>query len=187
MIRLVIWDLGDTLVTPPSDGRDLRPLDQYENIALRPGAVSALTRIREAGCLQAVLSNTTVSRDQDALRLLSRLGVAGYFAEVVATASEADPTRPGKPEAAVFERVLETLRVAPEEAVMVGNTWDTDILGANGAGMHALWLQRRNVRTRADWQRPVRIPPWILPVADVDGVPAAVKWLGETLDPKSSE
>lgn len=183
MIQLVIWDLGDTLVTPPADGRDLRPLDQYQNIVLRPGAAVALERVRRAGLTQAVLSNTTVSGDEDARRLLARLGVRQYFRKVVATASESDPSRPGKPAPEVFEQVLDALGVRAEAAVMVGNTWDTDILGANGAGLHALWLQAPAVCVRADWQRPVHIPPWILPVGDVAGVPAALDWLRDHLPP----
>jgi catechol 2,3-dioxygenase-like lactoylglutathione lyase family enzyme/histidinol phosphatase-like enzyme len=177
MIRLVIWDLGDTLNTPPPGGQDTRPLDEYPEIRLRTHAIEVLRALQEKGYRQAVLSNTAVSDSDSARRMLIKLGIDLYFDHVYATASELDPRKPGKPDPIVFQSVLEALQVSSHETVMVGNTWDTDILGANHSGIHAIWLQNPDVCVRKDVSSPVVTPPWIIPVWDILNVPEAVNIL----------
>lgn len=181
MIRHVIWDLGDTLVTPPNGGRDLQPLDLYQEIELRPGAREVLADVRDMGLGQAVLSNTAASDSEAARRLLRRLDVDGHFAYVFATQSELTRDRPQKPDAVVFRGVLEALGARAEEAVMVGNSWDNDILGANASGLHALWLTNPVVSCRLDLATMVDAPPWIVPVWDLADVPDALRALNAVL------
>lgn len=181
MIRLIVWDLGDTLNTPPPGGQDKKPLDEYPEIRLRTGAAEVLRAIQEKGYRQAVLSNTAVSDSDSARRMLVKLGIDLYFDHVYATASELDPSKPGKPDPVVFQSVLETVKVSPNEAVMVGNTWDTDILGANRSGIHAIWLQNPDVCVRKDVSSPVVTPPWIIPVWDISNVPEAVSVISDEL------
>lgn len=80
----VIWDLGDTLITRPPGGQDLRPLTEYPEIQLRAGARPALERLAARGCRHAVLSNTAASTSADVRRLLRRLGVLDWFDVVMA-------------------------------------------------------------------------------------------------------
>lgn len=173
-IKLLIWDLGDTLITPPPGGQDTRPLDTYSEIRLRPGALGTLQALQDKGYRHAVLSNTAVSDSEHARRMLKNLCVESLFDYAYATASELDPTKPGKPDSIVFHNVLDALQTNPTEAVMVGNTWDTDILGANRSGIHALWLQNPEVSIRHDFSSPISTPPWIIPIWDVQNVPEAL-------------
>lgn len=53
-----------------------------------------------------------------------------------------------KPHAAIFEHALEALGVAPEEAVMVGDSLRADVAGAQALGMTAVW--KRNHASPAD-------------------------------------
>jgi len=46
----------------------------------------------------------------------------------------------GKPDAAVFFSALERLGASAEDSVMIGDSWERDILGAVGAGMSAVWI-----------------------------------------------
>lgn len=45
-----------------------------------------------------------------------------------------------KPDPALFRHALDALGVAPTEALMVGDSWARDVVGASGAGMRAAWL-----------------------------------------------
>jgi len=47
-----------------------------------------------------------------------------------------------KPDPRIFEIALERLGCAAGEAVMVGNAWDTDVLGARAAGVRPIWFNR---------------------------------------------
>jgi HAD superfamily hydrolase (TIGR01549 family) len=53
-----------------------------------------------------------------------------------------------KPNPAIFLHALHALNVAPEEAVMVGDSLSTDIVGAQGLGIFAIWKPKSRVRER---------------------------------------
>ena len=49
-----------------------------------------------------------------------------------------------KPNPAFFRLALDAAGVVPEEALMVGDSYRADVRGAWSAGMHAVWLNRRD-------------------------------------------
>ena len=51
----------------------------------------------------------------------------------------------GKPDVSIFEHVLELTGKDPQEAIMVGDNLNTDILGANRCGITSVWINRRGV------------------------------------------
>ncbi|WP_205136356.1 HAD family hydrolase [Virgibacillus halotolerans] len=181
MISYVIWDLGETISTPPTGGMDLKPLDEYTDIKLRDGVNETIQKISYMGLGQAVLSNTANSDSEAVGRMLRRLGVIDQFDYIFATNSELDDSKPEKPDRVVYEKTLNVLNIKANEAVMVGNTWDTDVIGANRSGIHAIWLQNPLVSFRKDWDTKVIAPPWIIPVWDVKAIPEAIATLNNTL------
>ncbi|GMA65428.1 HAD family hydrolase [Alicyclobacillus fastidiosus] len=181
MITHVIWDLGDTLITPPNGGQDLQPLDQCMEVQLRPGAQEILRKVSESGYVQAILSNTATSDSSTVRRLLNRLGVGGYFEFVYATQSELRDDKPEKPDPIVFDIVLDALGISPEQSVMIGNNWDADVLGANRSGMHACWLLNQSVSVRKHATSRIQSPPWVIPVWDIADVPDALQLLRSAL------
>jgi putative hydrolase of the HAD superfamily len=46
----------------------------------------------------------------------------------------------GKPERAIFAQALAQAGTSPEEAIMVGDSWHRDVMGATGAGLRAVWV-----------------------------------------------
>jgi putative hydrolase of the HAD superfamily len=67
---------------------------------------------------------------------LDQAGLSGSFA-AVAISGEVGV---GKPSADVFHGVLDRLGARPEDSVMVGDSWERDVLGALAAGMRAVWI-----------------------------------------------
>ena len=65
---------------------------------------------------------------------------AGSVLAALEAASGQKPKIIGKPEPTMFEMALRRLGVAPEAALMVGDRLDTDILGAQRAGMHTVLM-----------------------------------------------
>ena len=177
MVQAVVWDLGGTLIHHPPGGQDRDPLDTYEGIGLRSGVELALKAVAQAGCRQAVLSNTAVSDSNSVQRLLTRLGVAKFFSVIVATQSELDADRPGKPDRVVFQQVLEELNVMPEEAVMVGNSWDHDVVGALRAGLYAFWITNPDVSMGRPSKEQIAMPR-VTPIFDIQEVGVALGRLG---------
>lgn len=69
---------------------------------------------------------------------LQAIGLAHHFKVSVA----AHQFGHAKPDAAIFREACRQLRLAPEEAVYVGDDVLLDVQGAQNAGMRAVWLNR---------------------------------------------
>ena len=67
---------------------------------------------------------------------LEQAGLADAF-DTVVVSGEAGV---GKPDPAVFALVLDQLGAAPDRTVMVGDSWERDVVGALAAGMTAVWI-----------------------------------------------
>ena len=50
----------------------------------------------------------------------------------------------GKPDASIFEYVMEKAQVTKDDGIMVGDNLMTDILGSNRVGMRNVWINREN-------------------------------------------
>jgi HAD superfamily hydrolase (TIGR01549 family) len=50
-----------------------------------------------------------------------------------------------KPEKEFFEYVFSQTGSIPSKTILVGDTWDSDILGGHRVGMHTIWLNRYNM------------------------------------------
>jgi putative hydrolase of the HAD superfamily len=107
-----------------------------EGVVAVPGALEALSELRARGCRVGMISNTIWPgelhlEDLDALGLLPHIehtifsGDAGIW----------------KPAPAIFRHALDALQAAPEHAVFVGDSPREDILGAQAAGMRAIWVR----------------------------------------------
>ena len=84
----------------------------------------------------AVVSNFDYT--PTALDILDRAGVTGLFEAIVVS----DEVGWRKPHPAIFAHALERLQVSPSEALFVGDRADIDVVGAQRAGMHAVWINR---------------------------------------------
>ncbi len=69
---------------------------------------------------------------------LEKLGLLKYIDLVVASAEEGV----AKPDLRIFQIALERSNCKPEEAVMVGDRLDNDIIPANKIGMTTVWIKQ---------------------------------------------
>ncbi len=65
-------------------------------------------------------------------------GLAGYFDAIVVSGELGI----GKPDQRIFAHALELVGARPEAAVMVGDSLTRDVVGAQRAGMRAIWINR---------------------------------------------
>lgn len=132
-LRALIFDWGDTV---------MRAFPQYSGPMAAWPEVAAVSGVGEA--LAALdgryrLALATNARDSGALMVRAALGrvkLDGYFS-VVVTSQELGVA---KPAAAFFRAVLARLGCAPDEAVMVGDSYAADVAGAKAAGLRAIWF-----------------------------------------------
>jgi putative hydrolase of the HAD superfamily len=69
---------------------------------------------------------------------LSHTALAPLF-EVIVISAEIGV---GKPDPRIFEAALASLELAPNDAVMIGDSLARDIAGAQAAGLRAIWIDR---------------------------------------------
>jgi len=92
---------------------------------------------------------------------LDQAGLTGAFGAVVISGE----VGVGKPSPDVFHLVLDQLGADPDDSVMVGDSWERDVIGALGAGMRAVWIS--DGRSPPDTDPRVRV---IHSVRDLDGL-----------------
>ncbi len=60
----------------------------------------------------------------------------------------------GKPHPTYYAEILARLDLHPCEAIMVGNDWEDDIMGAAAAGLHTFWLTEEDTALPSDGPLP---------------------------------
>jgi HAD superfamily hydrolase (TIGR01509 family) len=106
-----------------------------------PDAAHSLAALRAAGLRLAVVSNWDCSLRS----VLGQVGLAGAVDAIVVSAEVGVL----KPNPAIFNAALVELRCEANEAVFVGDSFETDVLGARAAGLRALLLERGPSRSEA--------------------------------------
>jgi putative hydrolase of the HAD superfamily len=112
----------------------LRP-DGRANVLWRsvmPGVPHALQRLQALGVRLLVVSNS----DGTVARSLEAAGLHRYFVHVVDSALVGFE----KPDPRIFVHALGLAGTEPERTLHVGDLYHADVLGARGAGIHALLL-----------------------------------------------
>ncbi len=72
--------------------------------------------------------------------------IAPYFDHIIISGDFGK----GKPDASIFEYVLEKASIQAEQAIMVGDNLKTDILGSSRVGMKNVWINRENKAPNTD-------------------------------------
>ena len=98
---------------------------------LLPGAPELLVDLRRRGLRLALVSNAGLSPGAVLRRTLRRFAIDRHFAVQLYS----DETGAWKPHARMFAQALTALAVTPEETAFVGDTPETDILGAQACGL----------------------------------------------------
>lgn len=137
ILRQVLAEAG--LPAAPEDdlGQALRRLYAPSEACWSPvpGVHEALSALQQRGLRLGLLSNAS---DVDNVeRLLEHARLPVVFDPVVISAAAGVR----KPTPSLFEGILRQWWIEPTEAVMVGDLLGEDILGAQRAGMHQIWVR----------------------------------------------
>jgi putative hydrolase of the HAD superfamily len=100
-------------------------------VSIIDGALETLTRLDEAGIPCALICDTGLTPGRVVRQLLDRHGLLERLRETIFSDEWSLP----KPHPRVFEAALESMGVAAETAVHVGDLRRTDVAGARAVGM----------------------------------------------------
>ncbi|WP_049926005.1 HAD family hydrolase [Halopiger goleimassiliensis] len=119
-------DLGREVAAAFDEVRD------QSNVERRPGVERVLDALAETYRL-GIVTNGTADAQR---RKIDAAGLERWTDAVVVAGAQGAP----KPAPDPFERALTALEATPEMAVHVGDSLETDVVGANRAGLDSAWL-----------------------------------------------
>jgi len=143
-LQVVFLDWGNTLMV--DYGTQSGPMAAWPEVRAVDGAQDALRRLRPHYRL-LVATNADDSGERDVLAALSRVGLDELVDGVVSSRD----VGARKPDAFFYRAALlragrAGLPLAPARAVMVGDSWPNDVVGAGAAGLRAVWLNPSKAR-----------------------------------------
>lgn len=103
-------------------------------LALYPDALPCLSTLRPKGFVLGVISNLDLDLDA----LARDLGLASLVDFTVSSRSAGAE----KPDPRIFRAALDRAGVLPEEAIHIGDQYNSDVVGARAAGIHPVLLDR---------------------------------------------
>ncbi len=102
-------------------------------IELFPDVISTLEELRRRGLCLALITN---GLQMTHIEKIAHLGLESLFDHVLI----ADAIGHFKPDARIFQHALDLCRCEASEALMVGDSVENDVVGAQEAGMRAVWF-----------------------------------------------
>lgn len=129
----LLFDWGDTLmrVFPQYPG----PMSTWPRVEAMPQAVEALASLQPAYTL-CLATNAADSHEAEIRAALARVGLDAYLERVYCYRKIGHK----KPSPEFFAYILEDLQLPAARAVMIGDDYEADILGALHCGLRAVWL-----------------------------------------------
>lgn len=114
---------------------DLRRMDVRR--VLYEDVLPTLAKLRERGLVLGLISNI----DWDIAPLCAELGLSPYL-DFLITSQEVGADKPHPP---IFLAALKKAGVKAEEALHIGDQYQSDVVGAQGVGIKALLLDRKDL------------------------------------------
>ncbi len=139
--RFLYFQRMSELMELPFEPRNLEHITEvywqsvYENLKLFPGVKETMRKIKESGILIGLATNLVADVQ---IKKLEKLGVEKYI-DFVVTSQEAGKE---KPHPSVFLLALKKAGCLPEESVMLGDSKDHDIAGANHLGITSVLFSK---------------------------------------------
>ena len=149
-LTTLIFEWGDTLMV--NDPAQSGPMVRWPEVASVKGAAEALALLKGRYHL-VVATNATDSRSREVRAALARVGLDHFF-EAFFTSGELGSR---KPDPAFYQSLQSVLGIEPSQAVMIGDDYRSDVLGAHTATWTTIWYNPSD-----------RAAPGLLPIQDAE-------------------
>ncbi|MCI4352890.1 MAG: HAD family hydrolase [Thermoplasmata archaeon] len=126
------------LLTDPTDVRRLLRIRQATYRRHRravPGAVALLQFLKSSGTKIGVVTNNLRSEQEEKLRIT---GLDDWVDYLVCS----EQVGVTKPDPRMFRAALAEIHGTPRTTVMVGDSWESDVVGAARVGIRPVWFHR---------------------------------------------
>lgn len=132
---------GDIIkMTPEEEAEFLMRCNEMENL---PNIPESLQEFDEMGIPMYILSNSGFTAEALSIAL-ERLGIRKYFNKIWSSA-DYGRIKPCKDffEMAIENVLLDNPNESREDIVFIGDTYSTDVVGANSVGLDVIWINHK--------------------------------------------
>jgi len=137
----LLFDWGDTLM------RDFKefngPMKDWPRVEAVSGAAEMLAALHPDWTL-ALATNANDSVEVGIWSALQRVNLHKLLDKVYCFKKIGYK----KPSMEFYQYILDDLKLTPRSIVMVGDNYETDVLGANACGMRAIWFNEHSLEVR---------------------------------------
>lgn len=131
-IKALLFDWGNTVMKVFPD--QIGPMALWPEVAAIDGLQQVLPKLKQQFRIVLVSDAEDSDRIQVA-RALNRANLVEFFEEIF-TPTELNARKPAPD---YYRRVLNHLAIAPENAIMIGDNYEKDIIAAKQAGLWTIW------------------------------------------------
>jgi len=137
LLQETLSNFGHEEISPDILRRGLKRFYSVSETHWRPMPAlhAVLDELQEEGRMLGLISNAGDA--ENVQRLIDKAEIRDYFDPIIISAAIGIR----KPDPTLFEMVLDQWQVNPESIVMIGDRLEADILGAQNAGIHQIWLK----------------------------------------------
>jgi len=138
----VLFDWGDTVMK--DDPASSVPMVEWETVETVRGIEAVLEYLQSSGRRIVLASSASISDESQIRAALGRAGLDQYFSRIFCFKNT------GLPKGGDFYwHVLEELRIPASAALMVGDSFEKDVLDSNSVGIYAVWFNPRSDEARS--------------------------------------
>jgi putative hydrolase of the HAD superfamily len=139
----VLFDWGDTVMRDAA--ASTIPMVEWETIEVVAGIADVLAYLHASGRRIVLATSAAISDEEQIRGALRRGGLDSYFSRIFGFKNT------GLPKGEAFYRhILNSLGIPASEALMVGDSFEKDVLAANAVGIFAIWFNPRSDENRTD-------------------------------------
>src|SRR3990172_4393753 len=120
------------------------PMLEWETVEAVQGIEAVLEYLQSSGRRIALATSASISDEAQIRAALGRAGLDKYFSQIFCFKNT------GLPKGESFYRhILSSLGTPASEALMVGDSFEKDVLDSNRVGIYAVWFNPRSGETRS--------------------------------------
>lgn len=138
----ILFDWGDTVMYD-DDPSSTVPMMEWPQVRVVEGIADVLSDLH-AGGRRSIIATAALISDESQIRgALARGGLDSFFSRVYCFKNTQLP----KGEA-FYRHILSDLNVRASDVIMVGDSFEKDVLAANAAGIFGVWFNQRSGEIR---------------------------------------
>ena len=137
MITNIYFDWGNTLAYPHMKEKFIK--DNIYHSVLYPDSLEILQYLHKKYKI-GIISNSKTCKN-DFIESLKKSNLIHYFSGAIIFSNEICK----KPCKNIFLQALQIDNISPNNAIMIGNNYENDIIGAKNIGINTLYLNREGL------------------------------------------